>query len=159
VSDLPVSALGRRIKAALTEAGVSVAQVAKRLGIARTGFSTRLNAGRLKPGEMALLAELTGQDVGRMAAAEGHTVREAVPPYGDAPAPTFVEHVLFTAGRIAELANQIQAAAITQQRVSYDLGARAKSELGGAPSEAIVPAATPKVPKGRRTKGLNRKPA
>lgn len=84
-------------------------------------------------------------------------VGESTPPYAT-PA-TFVEHVLFTAGRIAELANQIQAAAITQQRVSYDLGARAKSELGGAPSEAIVPASTPKAPKGRRTKGLNRKPA
>lgn len=48
---------------------------------------------------------------------------EAVPP-----APTFVEHVLFTAGRIAELANQIASAAAQQQRVSHELGQRAETE-------------------------------
>lgn len=46
----------------------------------------------------------------------------------DVPAPAFIEHVLFTAGRIAELANQIASAAAQQQRVSYELGQRAESE-------------------------------
>lgn len=66
------------------------------------------------------------------------------------PTPTFVEHVLFTAGRIAELANQIAAAAAQQQRVSYELGARAESEIQRAPSEQIVPAGEPTLesPKG-----------
>jgi hypothetical protein len=56
--------------------------------------------------------------------ASGSRVAESAPP-------TFVEHVLFTAGRIAELANQIASAAAQQQRVSYELGQRAEVEGEG----------------------------
>ena len=69
VSDLPHSPLGRRVKEALASADISVTDVAERLGIARAGFSARLNAGRLKPAELAVVASLTGRSLDWMAGA------------------------------------------------------------------------------------------
>jgi hypothetical protein len=60
------------------------------------------------------------------------------------PAPAFVEHVLFTAGRIAELANQIAHAAEKQLAASEDLGRRSQVELGArAPTAHHPPAKSP----------------
>lgn len=65
------------------------------------------------------------------------------------PAPTFVEHVLYTAGRIAELANQIAHAAEKQLAVSEELGRRSQVELGARAPTAHHPPAKPPSKSGR----------
>lgn len=55
--------LAVQVKVALTEAGVSVTDLAKALGLQRPGFSSRLNAGRLSDAELHRIAELTGYPI------------------------------------------------------------------------------------------------
>lgn len=70
----------------------------------------------------------------------------------------FAEHVLFTAGRIAELAQQIAQAAERQLGMTQDLGRRSAEEMAAPefkrlPSQAIVPVPRPErkpAPKARK---------
>jgi hypothetical protein len=85
---------------------------------------------------------------GQCAGAAAMHVRETPP------APSFVEHVLFTAGRIAELANQIAHAAEKQLAVSQELGQRSQTELSKrAPVAHHRPAKPPAGPKDSTSRG------
>jgi len=113
-------------------AGLDDEPASARLGVSREWVRQRRAGESIErlygPTRKKLRAALDGYEP---AAIRGAIVREPeIPLAGDEhpPAPTFVEHVLFTAGRIAELANQIAAAAAQQQKVSYDLGRRAEGE-------------------------------
>jgi len=87
-------------------------------------WPTKLN----RPTRARLEAYLAGASTG-MEAAQVRRERETLGAgESSQPDPTFIEHVLVTAGRIQELAHQIAQMAAQQQRVGQELGKRAHTE-------------------------------
>lgn len=120
----------KAIKAWAAAAGRDVNAVARELGVSYTTIWRWASGKRSWPAEKAaqMRALMTGEAVPAAKAVRHQP-------------PTFAEHVLYTAGRIAELANQIQIAA-TQQRDAATQQQRMTRELHAAATTAASDHAT-----------------
>ena len=115
------------LKEARKRSKIPIRKVASRAGVSLSTVQRWESGGGLPgPDDLVALAAIYGTTIAELA---GETIAVLGTPV-DA---TFVEHVLYTAGRIAELANQIAWAAAQQQRVTQDLGEQAKRQLPVGP--------------------------
>lgn len=148
---MPVSEQEAAIKRALRdrpEGERSVTWLARAVGANRSAFHRRLRAGALSQREREAVARVLGIAVPPFGASDGATAplidhgalggevgaARAVPL-------SFTEHVLFTAGRIAELAHGIARAAERQLEHTTDLGQRGHAALEAEAKAAMEAAA------------------
>ena len=124
-------------------AGMAATEVAQAWGGVDGSYVAKLRSGyrpqRMDQDRRRRLEELLARWSSPKGGLSVDMVREAAPAgYGSSGEPqTFPEHVLMTAGRIAELAQQIATAAARQMEATRELGQRAVGEVRSPSLSAI----------------------